>query len=66
MTKTSSLKSKISSISSNDQWEINSLTGMSRAEEGRAYKAYGERLAAAAAAAAAEALIIKNDKNKIK
>ena len=32
--KTSSLKTKISSISSNDQWEINPLTGMSRAQEG--------------------------------
>ena len=47
--KTSSLKTRISSISSNDQWEINPLTGMSRAQEGRAYKAYGEQLASQAA-----------------
>ena len=44
-TSSSSLKKRISAISANDQWEINPLTGMSKAEEGRAYKMYGEQLA---------------------
>ena len=43
--RTSSLKARIAAISSNEEWAVSGRTNMTRAEECKAWQAYGVRLA---------------------